>query len=86
MSDYGSCGSPMRFLSQTDKEASMSLLTAFVMIAALFAAISLFDGVVSMAHGGADDQLESHRWMFKRVGWQGLAVLFILLALLSNLK
>ena len=76
----------MRFLSQTDKEASMSLLTAFVMIAALFAAISLFDGVVSMAHGGAEDQLESHRWMFKRVGWQALACLFLLLALLSNLK
>jgi len=64
----------------------MSLLTAFVMIAALFAAISLFDGVVSMAHGGDEDQTESHRWMFKRIGWQGLAFLFLLLALLSNLK
>jgi len=64
----------------------MTLLTAFVMVATLFAAISLFDGIVSMAHGGADDQHESHRWMFKRVGWQGLAFLFVLLALLSNLK
>ena len=64
----------------------MSLLTAFVMIAALFVAVSLFEGVVSMAHGGADDQLESHRWMFKRVGWQGLALLLLLLALLPNLK
>ena len=64
----------------------MSLLTAFIMIAAIFAAISLFDGVVSMAHGGAEDQHESHRWMFKRVGWQGLAFVLILLALLSNVK
>ena len=29
------------------------MITAFVMLAAAFAAISLFDGIVSMAHGGA---------------------------------
>jgi hypothetical protein len=56
------------------------------MIAAIFAAISLFDGIIAMAHGGADDQHESHRWMFKRVGWQGLAFMLVLLALLSNVK
>lgn len=32
----------------------MSLITAFVMAAALCAAISLFNGIVSMAHGGTD--------------------------------
>jgi hypothetical protein len=64
----------------------MSLMTAFVMVAALFTVISLFNGIVSMAHGGAEDQRLSPRLMLKRVGWQGLAVLFILLALLANLK
>ncbi len=64
----------------------MSMMTVFVLIAALLAAISLFDGVVSMAHGGAEDQKQSHWLMFRRVGWQALAFLFILLALLVNLK
>jgi len=64
----------------------MSLLTVFVMVAALFAAISLFNGIVSMAHGGPQDQGNSHWLMFKRVGWQALALVFVLLALLENLK
>jgi hypothetical protein len=63
----------------------MSLMTAMVLVAALFAAISLFNGVASMAHGGTEDQGKSHLLMFKRVGWQALALLFMLLALLSNL-
>lgn len=61
----------------------MSLITAFVMVAALFAAVSLFQGVASMAHGGLQDQRASHWMMFKRVGWQALALLFILFALFS---
>jgi hypothetical protein len=60
-------------------------MTAFVMVASLCAAISLFDGIVSMAHGGIKDRRESHWLMFRRVGWQALAFLFVLLALLSNL-
>lgn len=49
------------------------------------AALALFSGIVSMAHGGIEDQRTSHLHMFKRVGWQGLAVLFVLLGLLSQL-
>ena len=64
----------------------MSMITAFVLVAALLAAISLFNGIVSMAHGGAEDQASSHWLMFRRVGWQGLALLFMLLALLVNLR
>ena len=64
----------------------MSLITALVMVSALCAAISLINGIVSMAHGGAEDQSKSHLWMFKRVGWQALAVMFALLALLADLK
>ena len=47
---------------------------------------SVLRGIVSMAHGGGEDQRSSHWHMFKRVGWQALAFLFILLALLSSLK
>jgi hypothetical protein len=60
------------------------MMTAFVMVAALCAAISLFNGIVSMAHGGAHDQRESHWLMFKRVGWQALSFLFVFFALLSS--
>ena len=62
----------------------MSLITVFVLLAALLAAISLFNGVNSMAHGGAQDQSASHWLMFQRVGWQGLALALILLALFEN--
>jgi len=62
----------------------MTLITAFVMAAALCAVISLFNGVASMAHGGAEDQRGSHWLMFRRVGWQALALLFILFALFSS--
>lgn len=64
----------------------MSIITVFVFVAALLAALSLFNGIVSMAHGGAADQRDSHWLMLRRVGWQGLALLFILLALLANLS
>ena len=63
----------------------MSLITAFVLVAALLAAITLFNGVNSMAHGGPHDRSASHWLMFQRVGWQGLALLLILLALFENL-
>jgi len=42
----------------------MSFITAFVL-----AAISLFNGIVSMAHRGAEDQASSHWLILKRVGW-----------------
>jgi len=64
----------------------MSIITVLVLAAALCSAIALFNGVVSMAHGGTADQRSSHWLMLKRVGWQGLALLFILLALLVNLN
>jgi hypothetical protein len=64
----------------------MSLMTVFVIAAAALAALSLFNGIVSMAHGGEEDQRASHRLMYQRVGWQGLALLLILLALLANIR
>jgi len=61
----------------------MDALTILVLVAAAAAAMSFTKGVASMAHGGEADQLHSHELMFQRVGWQGLAVLFLLLALLT---
>jgi hypothetical protein len=62
----------------------MNMWTAFVLIAAALAAISLFNGIVSMAHGGEADARRSHRLMLERVGWQALTVLFLLFALFAQ--
>ena len=64
----------------------MELITMFVLIAALATVVSLFNGISSMAHGGEADAHDSDRLMFRRVGWQAIAVLFILLALAMQLK
>ena len=64
----------------------MDLMTIFVLLAALATVISLFNGIVSMAHGGEANAKRSHWLMFRRVGWQALAVFFLLLGLLSQLK
>jgi len=63
----------------------MDPMTVFVLLAAAATAISLFNGITSMAHGGESDARQSHRLMFKRVGWQALTVFFLLLGLLSQL-
>lgn len=60
----------------------MDAMTVFVFVAAGLAALSLYKGVVSMAHGGEADQKDSHKLMLKRTAWQALAVLFVLAALL----
>ena len=62
----------------------MNAMTLFVFFAAAAVAVTLATGVASMAHGGASDQLHAHELMFKRVGWQALAVAFVLLAMLSQ--
>lgn len=62
----------------------MDAMTLFVFAAAAMVALSLFNGIVSMAHGGDADALHSHELMFRRTAWQGLALLFVLLALLAG--
>ena len=62
----------------------MDAMTVFALAAAGTAALSLFNGVVSMAHGGEEDQLHSHELMFQRIAWQGLAIVLLLLALLGR--
>ncbi len=61
----------------------MKLITVMVLVAAALAAYSLFEGVVSMAHGGEDDDARSPGLMLRRVGWQALAVLLVGLSLLA---
>ena len=62
----------------------MDAMTMFVLVAAALAAVSFYRGMASMAHGGDADLLHSHELMFQRVGWQALAVLLLLLALLAS--
>ena len=62
----------------------MDAMGLLVVLAALGVAVALFNGILSMAHGGEADQCESHRHMFKRVAWQGLAILLVLIALVAT--
>lgn len=62
----------------------MDAMTLLVLIAAAMVAVSLFQGITSMAHGGEADQQRSHWLMFRRVGWQAAALALMLLALLAS--
>ena len=62
----------------------MDAMGLLVVLAALGVAVALFNGILSMAHGGEADRRESHRHMFKRVAWQGLAILLVLIALVAT--
>jgi len=62
----------------------MDAMGLLVILAAVAVAVALFNGLLSMAHGGEADQRESHRLMFKRVGWQALAVALVLIALVAS--
>ena len=59
----------------------MNAMTVLVLAAAAMAVLTLLNGVISMAHGGEEDQLRSHRIMLQRTAWQGLAVVLLLFAL-----
>ena len=64
----------------------MDPLKLLAVIGLGLAALALFNGIVSMAQGGEADQHDSHRLMFRRVGWQALAVLAVAFALLGYLR
>lgn len=60
--------------------------TILVLVAAAGAAVALFNGILSMAYGGEADRRNSPKHMFKRVAWQGAAVVLVLLAaLIANI-
>ena len=62
----------------------MDAMGLLVALAALGVAVALFNGLLSMAYGGEADRRESHRHMFKRVGWQALAIALVLVALIAS--
>jgi hypothetical protein len=68
------------------RRQTMDMITMFVLLAAMATVISLFNGITSMARGGDADARQSHKLMFRRVGWQALTAVFLLLGLLSQLK
>ncbi len=63
----------------------MSAITLFAMVCALLTVVTRFSGISSMAQGGEDDQHRSHLLMFRRVGWQALAVLAVFIGMLSQM-
>jgi len=62
----------------------MNTLTVLVVAGLAVTILALIQGIASMAHGGPSDQERSHFLMFRRVGWQSLTVLILLLILLSQ--
>ena len=60
----------------------MNGMTILVLVAAAGAAVALFNGILSMAYGGEADRRNSPRHMLKRVAWQGVAIVLVLVALL----
>lgn len=64
----------------------MQTLTLLVLFAALLVAAALITGIGSMAHGGRFDRAHGHQLMLARVGFQGLALVLILIALVVALR
>ena len=62
----------------------MDAMSVFILAAAAMAAYSLASGITSMAHGGEADLAHAHELMFRRVAWQGLAVLLVFLVLFAG--
>ena len=63
----------------------MNLLTILIILSLIAAIVSLGWGISSMAHGGEFDSKHSADFMGARVGFQGLAVVLIVLALIVAL-
>ncbi|MBI3042439.1 MAG: twin transmembrane helix small protein [Betaproteobacteria bacterium] len=61
----------------------MTMMTALVLTALLATIGSLIAGITSMATDGEVGHLRSEQWMGARVGFQALALLLIVLALLT---
>lgn len=59
----------------------MNFLMMMIILALIATIGSLLIGVVSMGRGGGFDEKHSHQLMFARVGFQGIAVLLLFIAL-----
>jgi len=63
----------------------MTTLSVLVILALIATIAALGWGLGSMAHGGSYDVKHSHQLMGARIGLQGLAILFLLIALVVSL-
>ncbi|OGI41874.1 MAG: hypothetical protein A2150_04745 [Candidatus Muproteobacteria bacterium RBG_16_64_11] len=64
----------------------MTLLNLLILAAVLATVAALVGGIVSMAHGGEYDRRHGNQFMFARVGFQGLALVLLVVALLVALR
>jgi len=60
----------------------MDLLTILIIFALLATAVALLLGLTSLGQGGSFDEHFGTRFMWARVGLQGLAVVLLLVVLL----
>lgn len=60
----------------------MTIYTTVIILALLAVVVSLVWGVGSMAHGGQYDAEHSEHLMIARVGFQALAFILLIIALL----
>jgi hypothetical protein len=61
-------------------------MTGLIVVALLVTVAAFVTGIVSMAHGGDFDQRHSHQIMFARVGFQGVALVVLAIALLLAVR
>lgn len=59
----------------------MNILTILIVLALLATIVSLVAGVGSMMRGGEYDRTHADKFMFSRVGFQGIALVLLVLAL-----
>ena len=59
----------------------MTIMTALIVFGLLATVAALVSGIASMAHGGRFDQRHSYQIMFARVGFQGITLAALLIAL-----
>jgi hypothetical protein len=59
----------------------MSFFTLVVLAAVLATLAALVSGISSMATGGEVGHLDSNQWMVRRVAFQAVAFLLVLLAI-----
>ena len=61
----------------------MNMMTGFALAAGVGVVVALIGGIAAMVRNGEVAHLTSERWMRWRVIWQGVALLFIILGLVT---
>jgi hypothetical protein len=63
------------------KESIMSVMTILIFLALAATVFSLTSGISAMAAHGEVQHRTSNQWMFRRVGFQALAVVLLIVAM-----